>query len=90
MTLHVPTAEVVLKMTDAEFIALCEPLTVDEMDVFTKRLFSGGREDDEALCAKYRALADHRCKQLKLASWHRNLGANSHDGAMGWGRYGEI
>jgi hypothetical protein len=64
MTLHVPTVDVVAEMSDAEFIAMCEPLTVDEMDVFTKRLFTGRREDDAALCSKYRALADHRCKQL--------------------------
>jgi hypothetical protein len=64
MTLHVPTVDVVLRMTDAEFIAFCEPLSVDDMDAFTKRLFAGRREDDAALAAKYRALADHRCKQL--------------------------
>jgi hypothetical protein len=64
MTLHVPTAEVVLKMSDAEWISFCEPLSVAEMDELTKRLFTGRREDDAALCSKYRALADWRCEQL--------------------------
>jgi hypothetical protein len=68
MTLHVPTVELVLRMTDAEFIAFCEPLSVDDMDALTKRLLTGRRDDDEALCSKYRTLADHRCKQLLFAS----------------------
>jgi hypothetical protein len=70
MTLHVPTAGAVRQMSDAEFIAFCEPLTVAEMDALTKRLFTGRREDDEALCARYRALADHRVKQMHRDAAH--------------------
>jgi hypothetical protein len=64
MTVHVPSVEVVRQMSATDFVAFAADLSLAEMDAWTKKLFAGRREDDEALCAKYRALADDRCKQL--------------------------
>jgi hypothetical protein len=56
----------VLGMSDAEFVAAFEGLTIEQFDALTARLFAGRRGDDEALCAKYRVLANHRVAQIRV------------------------
>jgi hypothetical protein len=51
-------------MSATDFVAFLENVSVAEMDAWTRKLFVAKREDVETLIAKYRALADHRCKQL--------------------------
>jgi hypothetical protein len=64
MNVSAQQVDMVRNMSVAEFVAFFENVSVEEMDAWTKKLFAARRDDDETLIAKYRALADHRCKQL--------------------------
>jgi hypothetical protein len=65
-------ADTVARMSDAEFVAAFQGLTIREFDALTARLLSLANRDEqkESINAKYRALTDHRCRQLRELAPH--------------------
>jgi hypothetical protein len=70
MNVHVPTVETVRQMNATNSVAFFENVSVAEMDAWTAKLFTGRSKDDQKLCSLYRALSEHRLRELHRDAAH--------------------